>query len=279
MAGLCFRIAAVPFHFYAPDVFQGTTASNAALLSFIPKIVGFVALIRLIPLAGATEEMTRWLPDYSTKWLLAVLAVATMFLGNLMALRQRHLYRLMAYSSIAHAGYMLIGLVIGDMPPVGGRAAILFYLAVYGLMTVGVFALLIAGGGGDRPLQTSDELRGLSRVKPTVALLLAICLFSLTGLPPTAGFFGKLNLFLAAWSDATRMGHWLAILMALNAAISAYYYLRLVAIMFLEPTVQAEPGPAAASRVAWAAWLAGAVCSLATIAIFIAPQWLWNSAL
>lgn len=273
LAGLCFRLAAVPFHFYAPDVFQGTTASNAALLSLVPKVVGFVALIRMIPLSGATDGWERWMPDHESKLLLAALAVATMFLGNLMALRQSHIYRLMAYSSIAHAGYMLIGLVIGDTAPVGGREAILFYLATYGLMTIGVFALLSARAGDGQPLKTDADLRGLSRVQPMIAVLLAVCLFSLTGLPPTVGFLGKLNLFLTAWSDGTQLGHVLAIFMALNAAIGAYYYLRLVALMFLESS-QAESQPV---RMAWAPWLAGTVCAVASIALFVAPQWLWDS--
>jgi NADH-quinone oxidoreductase subunit N len=106
-----------------------------------------------------------------------------------------------------------------------------------------------------------------------------VCLFSLTGLPPTAGFIGKLNLFLAAWSDSTPVGRhligrWLAILLAVNAAISAYYYLRLVALMFLEPAEQADAKPV---HVGWAPWLAGIACAVATVAIFIAPQWLWDS--
>ena len=132
----------MPFHFYAPDVFQGTTAANAALLSFVPKIVGFVALLRLIPLSGASESFERWVPEHSVQavcwpcWPWSRCSSATC-----MALRQKHLYRLMAYSSIAHAGYMLIGLAVGDALPVGGREAVLFYLAAYGLMTIGVFAL------------------------------------------------------------------------------------------------------------------------------------------
>ncbi|MEX0613472.1 MAG: NADH-quinone oxidoreductase subunit N, partial [Pirellulales bacterium] len=160
VAGLCFRIAAVPFHFYVPDVLQGTTASNAALLSFIPKVVGFVALLRLLPLTGVTESFDRWRPDEPTKPLFALLAAATMFLGNLMALRQANLYRLMAYSSIAHAGYMLIGLAVQDAEPVGGVSTILFYLPAYGLMTIGVFALLGAVGSADRSLRTDADLRG-----------------------------------------------------------------------------------------------------------------------
>jgi NADH-quinone oxidoreductase subunit N len=180
----------------------------------------------------------------------------------------------MAYSSIAHAGYMLIGLAVGDLGQVGGRQAILFYLATYGLMTIGVFALLTAGGGGERALQTDEDVRGLSRERPIVALMLAICLFSLTGLPPTAGFLGKLYLFFAAWGDNSSLGHWLAICLAINAAISAYYYLRLVALMFLEPATQ----PATARvPVAWASWLAGVACAVATIALFVTPQWLWDS--
>jgi NADH-quinone oxidoreductase subunit N len=292
LAGLCFRITAVPFHFYAPDVFQGTTAANAAMLSYIPKIVGFMALIRLIPLTEAMVSSQLWVPEHSAKLLLAVLALATMFVGNLMALRQKHIYRLMAYSSIAHAGYMLIGLVVGDILPVGGRDALLFYLATYGLMTIGVFALLSAVGNkgqdsGRRDPEASrlsmvlplpctrlDDLRGLSRSQPAVALLLAICLFSLTGLPPTAGFLGKLNLFLAAWSDESNIGRGLAIALAINAAISAWYYLRMVALMFLEP---ADPEAEKTRALQMAPMLAGAACALVTIVIFVAPQWLWDS--
>ena len=292
LAGLCFRITAVPFHFYAPDVFQGTTAANAALLSFIPKIVGFMALLRLIPLTEAMENSQLWVPERSARLLLGLLALATMFVGNLMAMRQKHIYRLMAYSSVAHAGYMIIGLVVGDILPVGGQDALLFYLATYGLMTIGVFAFLSAVGnkgqnGGRKdhrasrlgmvlplPCTQLDDLRGLNRSQPAVALLLAICLFSLTGLPPTAGFLGKLNLFLAAWSDATHIGRGLAIALAINAAISAWYYLRMVALMFLDP---ADPETDQARAIVWPPMLAGTACALVTIIIFVAPQWLWDS--
>jgi NADH-quinone oxidoreductase subunit N len=274
LAGLSFRIAAVPFHFYAPDVFQGTTAANSALLSFIPKVVGFVALLRLAPLSSAGQSVSGWLPDESAQAVLLTLAVATMLVGNLMALRQKHLYRLMAYSGVAHAGYMLIGLVVGDVGRPGGTDAMLFYLAPYGLMTIGVFGLLSAVSTGGRPLQVDDDLRGLAQSRFSVAVLLAICLFSLTGLPPTAGFLGKLNLFLAAWSDASGYGRALAIVMALNAAIAAWYYLRLVAIMFLEPPVTIEAQP---KGVTWSAYLGGTLCAAATVWVFISPQWLWES--
>jgi NADH-quinone oxidoreductase subunit N len=262
-------------------VFQGTTASNAALLSLVPKIVGFVALLRLLPLAGATTSFANWLPRETAHTLLAVLAIVTMFVGNLMAIRQKNLYRLMAYSSVAHAGYMLVGLAVGDVGAIGGTDALLFYLAVYGLMTIGVFALIGQGAaGGERGAQpaisTIDDLRGLGQAQPVTAILLTVCLFSLTGLPPTAGFLGKLNLFLAAWSDGTSTGRTLAIVMAINAAIGAWYYLRLIAVMFLEPAT--APTDASARRQsAWSSWLAGAVCTAATVSIFLSPQWLWDS--
>jgi NADH-quinone oxidoreductase subunit N len=187
---------------------------------------------------------------------------------------------------------MLIGLTVGDVAPVSGREAVLFYLAAYGLMTIGVFALLSAVGnkgqdGGRReqgasrlsmvrplPCTQLDDLRGLSRSQPAVALLLAICLFSLTGLPPTAGFLGKLNLFLAAWSDDSQIGRGLAIALAINAAMSAWYYLRMVALMFLDP---ADPDVDQSRSFERAPWLAGAACAIVTIVIFVAPQWLWNS--
>jgi NADH-quinone oxidoreductase subunit N len=275
VAGLSFRITAVPFHFYAPDVFQGVAISNAAMLSFIPKVVGFVALVRLIPLTGSTGSPGLWLPDASARALLAILAIVTMFLGNLMALRQKNLQRLMAYSSIAHAGYMLVGLAAGNVGAVGGTSAVLFYLATYGLMTIGVFALLRGAGSGNQPLTTRDDLCGLSRVHPTTALLLAVCLLSLTGLPPTAGFLGKLNLFWAAWAEGTRVGHALAMLLALNAAIAAWYYLRLIALMFLD----AGPATSESARrpMEPVAWMAGAVCTIATLALFFSPQWLWDA--
>lgn len=275
IAGLSFRITAVPFHFYAPDVFQGVTSSAAALLSVLPKIVGFAALLRLLPVFTGRASLEEWIPPASIQWLLAVLAVLTMFGGNLLALRQRHLHRLLAYSSVAHAGYMLVGLAVGGQGTAApGPSAILFYLGVYGLMTIGVFAFLSAAGTGRRSLTTDADLAGLSRRRPVAALCLAVCLFSLTGLPPTAGFMGKLNLFLASWSTGGLVGQGLAALLALNAAIAAWYYLRLIAVMYLEPASSpAEPAQEPA------AWLAGTVCTLATVALFAAPQWVWDAAL
>jgi NADH-quinone oxidoreductase subunit N len=184
-------------------------------------------------------------------------------------MRQKHLYRLMAYSSIAHAGYMLVGLAVGDRESIAGTDAVLFYLAAYGLMTIGLFALMSAVGQGERPAEFDDDLRGLSRSQPWTALFLAICLFSLTGLPPTAGFLAKLNVFLAAWSDGSAIGRNLAVIMAINAAIGAWYYLRLIAVMFLDPAVEPE---SKLRPINWPAWLAGAACTVGSLWFFLAPQ-------
>ncbi|MCC6492406.1 MAG: NADH-quinone oxidoreductase subunit N [Pirellulales bacterium] len=275
LAGLCFRIAAVPFHFYAPDVFQGVSSAAAAMLSFVPKAVGFVALLRLLPLVDGAAVADSAAQEPALRVLLAVLAVATMLIGNLLALRQQHLHRLLAYSSVAHAGYMLVGLTVGPgSAPVSGVSALLFYLAAYGITTIGIFALLAGATSSQSPMRTQTDLAGLSRLHPAVALALAICLFGLTGLPPTAGFTGKLNLFFAAWSAGTQLGRILAISLALNAAISAWYYLRLIAVMFLEPPAE-EAAPA---KLCLAPAVAGAVCSAATVLLFVAPQWLWDAA-
>jgi NADH-quinone oxidoreductase subunit N len=274
IAGLSYRIAAVPFHFYAPDVFQGVTSACAAMLSYTPKVVGFVALVRLLPLAGGLGLVET--PDGAPtpRLLLAAMAFATMVLGNILALRQQNLYRLLAYSSIAHAGYMLIGLVVGASGAIiDGVSALLFYLAVYGVMTIGAFALLAAISTSAAPVRMQRDLAGLSRVHPAIAIALAVCLFSLTGLPPTAGFTGKLNLFFASWAEGTALGQSLAIALAVNAAISAWYYLRLIAIMFLE-----QPETAELRKASLAPVVAGVACAVGTVLLFVSPQALLDAA-
>ncbi len=265
IAGLSFRLAAVPFHFYAPDVFQGVNTTSAAMLSFIPKIAGFAALTRVLP-AGA-HWLAASLADVPVQNLLAVLAIVTMTLGNLLALRQQNLYRLLAYSSISHSGYMLVGLAMGQSGgTIGGVTALWFYLATYALVSVGAFAL-VAAASAERPITTDADLAGLSRAHPAIAVLLAISLFSLTGLPPTAGFWGKLNLIQASWSSASPWGVWLAASIAANAAVAAWYYLRLIAAMYRDG---GDSRPAA--PIAWAPAAAGAVCVLGTLLLFAAPQ-------
>lgn len=284
VAGLAFRITAVPFHFYAPDVFQGTANSAAALLSFVPKVAGFIALVRILGEPRITVANHWSLAELSGE-MLFLLAIATMFVGNLLALLQKNVRRLLAYSSIAHAGYMLVGLSVAVSTPqinddatavsagsVGGLPALLFYLGIYGVTTLGVFALIASLSRPERPLETSDDLAGLSKTHPAGAFLAAVLLFGLTGLPPTAGFLGKLTLFLSAWNHGTDLGRRLAVCLAINAAIAAWYYLRLIGVMYLQPsrddTRRATGVPA---------FVGVSLCAVASIALFFAPDWLWQA--
>lgn len=282
IAGLSFRITAVPFHFYAPDVFQGTATSAAALLSFVPKVAGFVALVRVfggVNWEGAGDPNIWSLASQSgvaLKWL----AIVTMTVGNLLALLQTNVRRLLAYSSIAHAGYMLVGLSIAVSVPqsdssvatrVGGLPALFFYLGVYGVTTLGVFALIASLSRPERPLETRDDLAGLSKTHPVGAFLAAVLLFGLTGLPPTAGFLGKLTLFLSAWNHGTDLGRTLAICLAINAAIAAWYYLRLIGVMYLQPSRDDTRRSTGVPS-----FVGVSLCSVASIALFFAPDWLWQ---
>ncbi len=248
VAGLGFRITAVPFHFYAPDVYQGAPTASAALLAFIPKIAGFVALVRI--LEGVPLPLSDQMPV-----LLWIMAAVTMSLGNVLALLQDNLKRMLAYSSVAHAGYMLIGLAVAmrlqneDGPLAGGVEALLFYLVAYGAMTLGAFAVISYLDTPERPVQTVDDLAGLARTHPGTALLMVVFLFSLLGMPLTAGFWGKLLLFAGAlgvtYTPSTSGQNWLflvlAVIGAINAAIGAWYYLRIAAVMYLLEAVNPIP--------------------------------------
>jgi NADH-quinone oxidoreductase subunit N len=295
VAGQGFRISAVPFHFYAPDVYQGTTTAAAALLAFVPKVAGFVVLVRVLGLVlpdvvhtavGWTAESLSYeaqpLGDQMPV-LLWIVAAVTMSLGNLLALLQDNLKRLLAYSSVAHAGYMLIGLavapklVVGGTAPLGGVAAVLFYLVAYGAMTTGAFAVLAALSTRDRQAETVDDLGGLGRSHPGLALVMVLFLFSLIGIPLTAGFTGKLWLFWAALgvpggtespalAEQHRLFVWLALIGVINAAIGAWYYLRIIGVMYLREPLQ----PLRRSR-AVPLWAALVVCAVVTLGVGIYP--------
>jgi NADH-quinone oxidoreductase subunit N len=267
VAGLGFRITAVPFHFYAPDVYEGSANGPAALLAFVPKVAGFVALIRLLGFAGPGPIMHSLDMGSRLPLLLWILAAITMTVGNVVAVWQSDVKRLLAYSGIAHSGYMLMGLATApflDENSTGGISAVLFYLIAYGAMTVGAFAVLQAVSTDERQVSQIDELAGLSGTHPGLALTFALFLFSMIGLPLTAGFTGKFLLFMGALSAQgqahDRLFLWLAIIGAVNAAIGAYYYLRIVAAMYLRTAIKPLLGrPRLCSVVALAA------CGLVTI--------------
>jgi NADH-quinone oxidoreductase subunit N len=277
VGGLGFRVAAVPFHFYAPDVYQGSPTVLAALLAWVPKAIGFVAMIRVLT---AVASGTSLLAERAV--LLAwIIAVATMTLGNAVALLQDDLKRLLAYSSIAHAGYLLIGVAaaLAGNPGAGAARApalgvegIVFYLAAYALMTLGVFGAILALDSPERPVETVDDLAGLSRTRPLAALALALCLFSLAGVPPLAGFMGKFFVFAAALGagspDQLRLFQVLTVIGVVNAAIGAYYYLRIVVVMYLRPPV----GEPITVRAPWPTTAAVAACAALSLVVGLFPE-------
>jgi NADH-quinone oxidoreductase subunit N len=266
-SGLGFKLTAVPFHFYAPDVYQGTSNANAALLSVLPKAAGLAVLVRIVAMSMPG------LTPYDWRLVMAV-SLVSMTLGNILALWQDNLRRLMAYSSIAQTGYLLVGLSAGlaGHAPAGwdGTGAALFYLAVYVPATVGTFAALVYLGREERQIDSVDQLAGLGRTHPWAAAAIAVCMFSLAGIPPLAGFWGKLTVFGAALAVPARSTGaspqpWLvalAIAGVLNSVVAAAYYLRVVAVMYFRAPLaapKAEGGPGA--------WTATLACVALVLAI------------
>jgi NADH-quinone oxidoreductase subunit N len=248
IVGLGFKLAAVPFHFYAPDVYQGTTSGNAALLATLPKIAASAGIVRIIMLALPIEANHAW-------QVLLVLSLLSMTLGNVCALWQKNVRRMLAYSSIAHSGYMLIGMTVaqagialGGEKLYEGITGLVFYLAVYTFGSLGSFAALSVMGRNGGEVQGIDELAGAGRTQPLTAAALAIFMFSLAGIPPLAGFWGKFTLFTAAigfgMQPLGQASLWmilLAVCGALNAAVGAAYYLRIVGVMYFQPAASSEP--------------------------------------
>lgn len=276
MAGLGFRVAAVPFHFYAPDVYQGAPTIIAAMLAWVPKGVGFVAMLRVLTtVVGGGGELAE-----KAVLLTWILAVATMVLGNTMALVQNDLKRLLAYSSIAHAGYLLIGITVAFVDPISagsspylGSQGVLFYLGMYSLMTLGAFGVILALSSPMRPVEAIDDLAGLGRTRPLAALAMALCLFSLAGIPPLAGFWGKFSIFASALSvegseSTVRLFRLLAVIGVVNAAIGAYYYLRIVVVMYLRNPQGAPLTP----RAGWPAVLAIGTCASLSLLLGLYPD-------
>jgi NADH-quinone oxidoreductase subunit N len=220
--GLGFKAAVVPFHTWAPDVYEGAPIPAVAFMSVIAKIGAFAALLRVFPLTLAA------LADQWTLTL-GVLSALTMLVGNLAALAQTNYKRMLAYSSIAHTGYMLIGVTIGTQAAV---SAVITYLAVYAAMTTGAFAVGVAlersGGEADQ----IEDYTGLAARAPLLAVATAVFMVSLAGLPPTAGFVAKLNVFLAAVEAGGRGGLALALIGVLTSVVSVYYYLRVAYLMW-----------------------------------------------
>ncbi len=253
-AGFGFKIAAVPFHMYLPDMYEGAPTPVVAFMAGAAELAGMAVLVRVFLLA---------LPDLQVDWglLFWVLAVLTMTIGNLVAIAQANLKRMLAYSTIAHMGYLLIGPVVGT--PLG-VAAVLFYSLVYACMTIGAFGMVVLLAHGTVRGDQIDDFTGLAQRSPLAAGIMLLFLLSLTGIPPTAGFVGKFYLFAAA-VDAGYI--WLVLIAVVNSAISLYYYMRVVMVMYMR---ELPPQGIALSR-SPALYLALFLAAAATLILGIFP--------
>jgi len=257
--GVAFKIAAVPFHYWTPDAYQGSPTPVTGYLSVGPKVGAFALIIRLF-----AEALGPLAADWNV--VIMVLAALTMTLGNLVALTQDNVKRMLGYSSIAHTGYMLVGLAAYAAGELRGLEGLLYYGAAYAFMNLGAFAVIAALQKRLGVTSNLSTFAGLIRREPALAILMTLFLLSLTGIPPTAGFFGKFYVILAA----VQAGGWLtvlAVLAMLNAAAAAFYYLRVVVYMFMrDPTT--EIPSLTHGRLVWAGL---AVATVLTIVLGLFP--------
>ena len=231
--GVAFKIAAVPFHYWTPDAYQGSPTPVTGYLSVGPKIGAFALILRLfVEALGPLAEF--WLP------VVIALAALTMTLGNLVALTQDNVKRMLGYSSIAHTGYMLVGLAAFAAGQLQGLSGLLFYLAAYAFMNLGAFAVIAALQKRAGVTSSLDTFAGLARREPLLTALMTLFLLSLIGIPPTAGFFAKYEVIVAAVQAGGALT-WLAVLLVLNAAVAAFYYLRIVVYMFMRDPASDAP--------------------------------------
>lgn len=252
MAGLAFKVSAVPFHMWTPDVYEGAPTPVTAFFATAPKIAAMAMFLRAV-LSAFPEIMHQW------QQIVVFLSIASMVLGAFAAIGQSDIKRLMAYSSIGHMGFALVGLATGDK---AGAQAVIIYLTIYLVMNLGVFACILSMRRSDGMVEEIDELAGLSRNSPMMAFLLAMLMFSLAGIPPLAGFFAKFYVFLAAINAGL---YTLAVIGVLSSVVGAYYYLRIIKIMYFdEPAEKFEPMSGALQGVL-------AISGLLVIFFFIYP--------
>ena len=229
--GFCFKVSAVPFHMWAPDAYEGAPTIVTAFMSTAVKAAAFAAFIRVF-LSTLQPLQSQWVP------MLAVISAATMILGTVVALLQNNIKRLLAYSSIAHAGYMLLGIVSANA---SGKAAVLFYLLAYAVTNLGALAIVALLGTPDHPHDQLRDFAGLWRTRPALAGLMTVFLLSLGGFPPTAGFIGKWYIFEAAVENSY---YTLAIIGVVTSVISVFFYLRIVVMMYMTEDTSAAARPA-----------------------------------
>ena len=248
-----FKIAAVPFHMWAPDVYEGAPTSITAFMSVGPKAAGFAVLGRVFMVAFGSAQI-EWAAIF------VPISILTMAVGNIIALSQTNIKRMLAYSSIAHAGYVLLGIIAGTSD---GMASVLNYLFIYAFMNIGAFAVVIMLRSDGFKGDDISDYEGLAKTHPLAAALMLVFMFSLTGIPPTAGFMGKFYLFMSAISAGYT---WLAVTAVIFSAISAYFYLRIVMYMYMK-----EPKTAVQLSVSPGIALALAITVIAVLVIGVLP--------
>ncbi len=265
LVGFGFKVAAVPFQWWTPDVYHGAPTSVTAFMSVGAKAAGFAALIRLLMVSFGHAFILDW------QIAVAVLAFITMTGGNLAALAQKDVKRMLAYSSIAHAGYILVGVAPGTMDGVNG---VLFYLMSYAFMNIGAFAVITVLERRNEIGSTLTDYAGLATRKPLLALAMALFMFSLTGIPPFIGFWGKLYVFRAAVEANIS---WLAVAGMINSAISAFYYVGIVVQMYMRPAaIAGDGGETAPINLSGPITVTLAVAAIVTIVLGLWPTPLVN---
>ncbi len=265
MVALGFKVAAVPFHMWTPDVYEGAPTSVTAFMSVGAKLGGFAALLRVL-LAGLSALTLSGATAAAWQDTIAILAAATLILGNVVAITQTNIKRLLAYSSIAHAGYVLMAVAAAGSPAVGdqGAQAALIYLLAYAFTNLGAFAVAIAVERDDGSGVQIDDFRGLARRRPYLGLQMALYMFSLTGIPLTAGFVGKWYVFWATLDAGLGL---LAVIGVLTSVVAAFYYLRIIVRMYLEE----GEADAAMPRLPGSLRLALGVAALGTLIFGVLP--------
>ncbi len=234
LVALAFKVAAVPFHMWAPDAYEGAPTPVTGFMAAGVKAAAFGAIVRLLGSAFASPLLVFDITGWAS--VLAVLAALTMTLGNLAAIRQDNVKRLLAYSSISHAGYLLIGVVASGLGVASAKPAVLFYLVSYTFTTLGAFGVVAWIGNRSDERLYIDDWAGLGTKRPAMALAMTIFLLSLGGVPPTGGFFGKFYLFRAAMESPQL--YWLVVVGVLNSIVSIYYYLRIVVAMYFRDSAR-----------------------------------------
>jgi NADH-quinone oxidoreductase subunit N len=234
--GIVFKVSAVPFHAWTPDAYEGAPTPTTAFMAVAVKAGAFAMLLRVLMIAFASDTWTSWAAGWPP--VVATLAALTMTVANLIAGRQESVKRMLAYSSIAHAGYALVGVTALMRDPVKAGGSVLFYLLAYSVSTLGAFGSLILCGSRGREAVTYEDLAGLGKRHPAAALAFSLFLVSLAGIPPTAGFFGKWLVFRAAIDNGLYL---LAILAFVNSVIGAYYYLRVLVYMYMREPAAGAP--------------------------------------